>query len=195
MQSEMEKQEEIQLFNRFHAGDEAAGTEIVRRNERLALDYVARITRNGAFRDIHEDLTQAGIEGLLIARDRFEPNPSNEFSTYAFYWVRKSILETIGREKRFRSSHKLLSATNTDVENDEPSLPLEERFGCDDGTTDYECLLSDLEQVLTPFELYICKLIEQGKTMEAIGKSRNVSRQRIHQLLNQARSKIHREIM
>ena len=35
----------------------------------------------------------------------------------------------------------------------------------------YNPLERRLKTILTPFELYICHLAEQGKTMEAIGKS------------------------
>ena len=195
MQSKLKKQDEIQLFDRFHAGDEVAGQKIIQINSRIVLDYVARITRNGAFRTIRKDLIQSGIEGLLVARNRFKPNPSTEFSSYAYYWIRKYVLDAINRDTRFYSTHELMSGVNSEGEDEEILFSLEEKFGCDDDTTDYKILLSDLEKILTPFELCICKLIEQGNTMEAIGKSRRVSRQRIHQLLNRARSKIHEEIM
>ena len=88
---------------------------------------------------------------------------------------------------KFYNSHEL--QTNTKNEDGELSESLEEKFGRSDGSVDYTILWNDLKTILTPFELYICHLVEQGKTMEAIGKSRGVSRQRIH-----ARRKIQEEI-
>ena len=195
MQSELKIQDEIQLFHRFHAGDETAGREIIEINSRIVSDYVARIRRNGAFGTIREDLLQSGYEGLLVARNRFKPNLSTEFSTYAYYWVRKYVLDEIDRETNFYSTHEFMDGVNSVCEDDETPFSVEEKFGCDDGIIDYEILLCDLEKILSPFEFYICNLIGEGNTMEAIGKSRNVSRQRIHQLVRRVRSKIRQELM
>ena len=191
----MEKQHEVQLFNRFLAGDEAAGQEIIQMNSYIVSAYVAKITKGGAFKTIREDLNQSGIEGLIVARNRFNPNRSTDFSTYAFYWIRKYVLDAIYRETNFYSTHELMSGVNTAREDDERQISLEENFGYDDYSTEYAIFWSDLEKILTPSEFYICNLIEQGFTMEAIGKSRGVSRQRIHQLLNRARTKINQEII
>ena len=194
MKSRLDRQEEVRLFDRFHAGDKEAGDEIIQKHTDLVLSYVGKITRSGAFSNSREDLIQAGIEGLIIARDRFELERGNRFITHAYPWVRKYVNQMIDLEKRFYNSHELISQTNTKNEDGELSESLEEKFGCNDGSADYTMLWRDLKRILTPFELYICRLVEQGKTMEAIGKSRGVSRQRIHQLLKSARSKIQEKI-
>ena len=194
MKSRLDRQEEVRLFDRFHAGDKEAGNEIIEKNKGLVLDYVGKVTRSGTFSDLREDLIQSGIEGLITARDRFELERGNRFSTQAYPWVRKYVNQTIDREVRFYDSHELMNQTNTKNEDDELSGSLEEKFGCNDGSVDYTMLWNDLKTILTPFELCICHLVEQGKTMEAIGKSRGVSRQRIHQLLKSARSKIQEKI-
>ena len=194
MKSQLDKQEEVQLFDRFQTGDKEAGDEIIQQHMDLVLNYVGKITRNGAFSNLREDLIQSGIEGLITAQDRFELKRGNRFSTYAYSWVRKYVNQTIDREVRFYDSHELMSQANTKNEEEEFSESLEEKFGCNDGLVDYTILWNDLKTILTPFELYICHLVEQGKTMEAIGKSRGVSRQRIHQLLKSARSKIQEKV-
>ena len=194
MKSQLDKQEEVQLFDRFHAGDQEAGNEIIENNKGLVLDYVGKVTRSGAFSHLREDLIQSGIEGLITARDRFELARGNRFSTHAYSWVRKYVNQMIDVEMKFYNSHELINQTNTKNEDGELSESLEEKFGRSDGSVDYTILWNDLKTILTPFELYICHLVEQGKTMEAIGKSRGVSRQRIHQLLKNARRKIQEEI-
>ena len=194
MKSGLDKQEEIQLFNRFHAGDKAAGDEIIQKYMDLVSNYVRKITRSDAFRNLREDLIQSGIEGLIIARDRFELERGNRFITYAYSYIRKYVNQTVDIEKRFYNWHQLMSGGNTESEEDELSASLEETFGGNDKLIGHTILKSDLETILAPSELYICHLIEEGRTMEAIGKSREVSRQRIHQLLKSARSKIQQEI-
>ena len=72
MKLRLDRQEEVQLFGRFHAGDQEAGDKIIEKNKGLVLDYVGKVTQNGAFSDLHEDLIQSGIKGLIIARNRFE---------------------------------------------------------------------------------------------------------------------------
>ena len=195
MRLQLDSQEVIQLFNRFHAGDKGAGDEIIQEYMPLVLSYVGKVTRNGTFSDLREDLIQSGMEGLINARDRFELERGNRFSTYAHHWIRKYVNQTIDREVRFYASHELVSQTNSKNEEGEFSESLEERFGCNDGLVDYIMLWDDLEKILTPFELYLCRLVREGKTMEAIGKSRGVSRQRIHQLLKSARTKIQEKII
>ncbi|MCD6228129.1 MAG: sigma-70 family RNA polymerase sigma factor, partial [Candidatus Omnitrophica bacterium] len=46
-----------------------------------------------------EDLVQEGFLGILEAKERFDPSKKVKFSTYAFYWIKKKILEAIRKEK------------------------------------------------------------------------------------------------
>ncbi|HEC92577.1 MAG TPA: sigma-70 family RNA polymerase sigma factor [Candidatus Atribacteria bacterium] len=46
-----------------------------------------------------EDLIQEGFLGLLEAKKRFDLSKKVKFSTYAFYWIKKKILEAIQKEK------------------------------------------------------------------------------------------------
>ncbi|MCI1581429.1 MAG: sigma-70 family RNA polymerase sigma factor [Clostridium beijerinckii] len=42
-----------------------------------------------------EDLVQVGMEGLLIAAEKYDTYRENEFSTYAMWWIRQFILREI----------------------------------------------------------------------------------------------------
>ena len=184
---------DIQLFDRLRAGDKEAGDEIIEKHMGLVLDYVGKITGSGNFINLRDDLIQSGYEGLINARNRFESNQGNKFSTYAYPWIRKLVWEVINREKRFYDSHQLMSKANTESEGDELSASLDAKYN--DRLVDYAMLRSDLEKILTPSELYICHLIEQGYTLEDIGGLFGVSRQRIHQRLKSLRRKIQQEII
>ena len=179
MKARLDRQKEVQFFGRFHAGDEAAGDEIIKEYMGLVLGYVGKVTRNGAFSNLREDLIQSGIEGLITARDRFESDRANGFGTYAYYWIRKYVEERINAEKRFYARHQSINAANAENERQELSVSL-------DDTTPW----SDLEKILTQTELAICRLRHQGETMEEIGRLFGVSRQRIHQILEGAWHKI-----
>ena len=45
-----------------------------------------------------EDLVQAGYEGILIAHSKYDVSKGAKFSTYAHYWMMKSIYETVNEE-------------------------------------------------------------------------------------------------
>lgn len=45
-----------------------------------------------------DDLIQAGNLGLLEAAQRFDPERGVEFSTYAYYWIRKCIKRAVATE-------------------------------------------------------------------------------------------------
>lgn len=42
-----------------------------------------------------QDLCQAGVKGLIIAIDRFEPNRKFQLSTYGFFWIRHAIVRSM----------------------------------------------------------------------------------------------------
>ena len=178
MKSQLDKQNEVRLFDRFHAGDQEAGNEIVERNKGLVFYYVAKVTRTGTFSNLREDLIQSGLNGLIIARNRFESQRANGFGTYAYYWIRKCVEEWINADKQFYARHQFISKDDTENEEEFSTLLNDTTFW------------NDLGKILTPTELDICRLRYQGETMAGIGKLFGVSRQRIHQLLESARHKI-----
>jgi len=47
-----------------------------------------------------EDLIQSGMEGVLIAYNKFDPEAGTKFSTYAFPWIEKKIRATVDAQGR-----------------------------------------------------------------------------------------------
>ncbi|MCD6222044.1 sigma-70 family RNA polymerase sigma factor, partial [bacterium] len=73
------------------------------KNEKLYQDYLpliksiaSRYKKEGIS---FEDLVQEGFLGLLEAEKRFDSSKKVKFSTYAFYWIKKRILEAVRKEK------------------------------------------------------------------------------------------------
>jgi RNA polymerase sigma-32 factor len=86
----LSSEEQLDLARKVHHGDQNARTRLVECNARL----VAKIAHN--YRDFEnkwkEDLFQAGMMGLCVAVNRFDPNKGVKFITYAAWWIRQAIL-------------------------------------------------------------------------------------------------------
>lgn len=54
----------------------------------------ARVLERG-YRFDNEDLEAAGVEGLINALRRFDPDKGNRFATYANYWIVKLVNQTV----------------------------------------------------------------------------------------------------
>ena len=56
-----------------------------------------RVTERG-YRFSNEELEAAGVEGLVNALHRFDPQKGNRFSTYANYWITKLVNQAIRQQ-------------------------------------------------------------------------------------------------
>ena len=91
--------EELLLAQRIERGDLAAKTQMIECNLRLVF-AVARTYggRGVAF----EDLVQEGTLGLVRAVEKFDHRRSLKFSSYAVWWIRRSLMNAIGASRTIR---------------------------------------------------------------------------------------------
>ena len=82
---------ERELAIRIQAGDLAARDELVTGNLNLVRHFASKLTKSARHDLAFEDLVQSGIEGLLIAVDRFDHTRAFRFSTYAAFWIKQRI--------------------------------------------------------------------------------------------------------
>jgi RNA polymerase primary sigma factor len=67
------------------------------------LGLVRSVARTYSGRGVEfDELVQEGTIGLVKAVDRFDPARGRKFSTYAVWWIRNSMLESIRRSKTIR---------------------------------------------------------------------------------------------
>ena len=85
--------DELRLARRIERGDLAAKEELVTANLRLVSALAARYQGRGVPFD---DLVQEGAVGLLRAAERFDHRRELRFSTYAVWWIRRSLAEAVG---------------------------------------------------------------------------------------------------
>src|SRR4051812_46765532 len=84
--------EEIQLAKRIERGDLAAKREMIERNLRLVYSLAHRYRGRGA---PYDDLVQEGAIGLVRAVEKFDHRRALKFSTYAVWWIRRSLANAV----------------------------------------------------------------------------------------------------
>ena len=91
--------EEARLAARVTRGEEDAKREMIERNVGLVF-ALARSYRG--FSVPFEDLVQEGSIGLIRAVERFDHTRGVRFSSYASYWIRRSLLDALGAAQTIR---------------------------------------------------------------------------------------------
>ncbi len=125
----LDREEEKELTRRVKAGDQKAKEELVEHNLKLVVDIASN------YRELSldfPDLIQAGNLGLMKALKRFEPELGNKFSTYAYWWIRQSILRALDEQARtvrlpagisgLKRKINQLTREHRDREGEEPSV-------------------------------------------------------------------------
>lgn len=101
----LDANEEIELANRVQQGDPRALDRLVLHNTRFVISVAKRYQGRGT---PLSDLISEGNLGLIEAAKRFDPELGMRFTTYAVWWIKKSILESIDGE--IKNTHTSIDA-------------------------------------------------------------------------------------
>lgn len=119
-----------------------------------------------------EDLVQEGMIGLLEAKERFDESKGAAFSTYATFWIKKRIIESINKEVKETNKRveyndsidqKRKTSDNNEYPDDEKCIVIPEEFPAEE------------REVL---DLHF----NQGKTLSEMAAIKGLSRERIRQI-------------
>jgi RNA polymerase primary sigma factor len=88
---------EIDLAARIKMGDEEARNNLVEAN----LRFVVSVAKEYQSRGVPlADLISAGNMGLITAAERFDQDKGFKFISYAVWWIRQAILQTLAEQSR-----------------------------------------------------------------------------------------------
>jgi RNA polymerase primary sigma factor len=89
--------EEVALARRIKVGDEAARNQLVEAN----LRFVVSVAKDYQNRGVPlSDLISSGNMGLITAAERFDEEKGFKFISYAVWWIRQAILQTLAEQSR-----------------------------------------------------------------------------------------------
>jgi RNA polymerase primary sigma factor len=91
--------EEVRLVKRIERGDLRAKEEMIERNLRLVFALARPYRGRGVS---YDDLVQEGIVGLIRAVEKFDHRRGHKFSTYAVWWIRRSLHSAAGGARTIR---------------------------------------------------------------------------------------------
>ena len=91
--------EEVQLSKRVERGDECARRRLIESNLRLVVAIAKPYRGRGV--DLL-DLIQEGTCGLVRAVDKYDWRRDTKFSTYAAWWIRHGVVESLSRARAIR---------------------------------------------------------------------------------------------
>lgn len=98
-QRPLSRADEIRLAKRIERGDRNARRTMIESNLGL-VHAVARAYRGSGVP--YADLVQEGTIGLVRAVERFDHHRGLKFSTYAVWWIRRSILDAVAESDVIR---------------------------------------------------------------------------------------------
>lgn len=196
----LSKIEEYELCKKFKLKqDISARNKVITANLRFVVDIAKNYQNRGL---PLTELIAAGNMGLLYALDKFDYNKGFKFITYAVWWIRQYIQESI--KNKGKLSTEELPIENCQFKCDEDGVLIENKKNMDNflyeeyDNEDYEekqekilkLLLSCLDEREYQIIMSYYGINGKEKTLDEIGKKFRITKMRVQQLKERALTKM-----
>lgn len=144
--------EEKELAKKIKNGDKKSENKLIKSNLKFVITVAKQYQGHGL--DL-EDLVAFGNLGLIKAAKRFDENKGYKFISYAVWWIRQSILESLSKNSRIvrLPSNKINIKNNIDK--------IKNQFNNENGR---EPTVSELSELLNEQEESIKKALKTEDT-------------------------------
>lgn len=88
----LNREKEVKIYKDFSSSNTKTRNELITSNLRLVINVANNYRDKGV--DIDELICE-GNKGLVIASTKFNPSFDCKFSTYAYFWIKQAIIESI----------------------------------------------------------------------------------------------------
>ncbi len=93
----LSEKEEIELSKKIKKGDKKAKEKLIISNTKFVITVAKQYQNQGI---LFEDLVSEGNLGLIKAAERFDSTRGFKFISYAVWWIRQSIMESLANNSR-----------------------------------------------------------------------------------------------
>jgi RNA polymerase primary sigma factor len=187
--SPVSSNEETQLAMRVQQGDSRALELLVMHNTRFVISIAKKYQGRGT---PLSDLISEGNIGLIEAAKRFDPSRGLRFTTYAVWWIKKSILESVDGE--IKNTHTSIDAP---IGGEDEDFTIANRLKSDGRDTDHivedESKKIEVNRMLSQLKTREQEIIKslfgidtRALTIDEAGRKFGLTQQRIGQIRDTA---------
>jgi RNA polymerase primary sigma factor len=206
----LSKARERRLLRLCKRGDKKAKDELIESNLKFVFDIAKRYTGRGI--SIGE-LISEGNMGLMKAIDKFDENQDVKFISYAVWWIRHAMLDTIKKNKlityvEFEQEHsndrtienKVADEEDEMVSSDDMMFSNEHEESKHEANENQKKIISELIPVLSEREKFVIENYyglnnNDELTLLEIGNKLGLSSERVRQIKIKSLRKLRSKIM
>jgi RNA polymerase primary sigma factor len=201
----LSREEEFSLWERYRKNNDiGARDKLIKSN----LKFVASVARNYQGLGLsYADLIAEGNCGLLKAIDKFDYEKGYKTISYSVWWIRQSILEALKERAGIEGDslpQDFEKQNPYDDDEQETDDLIESEYIANNydelKTEEIKKVISSLIDCLNDREQYVISEYfglnaEEGKTLEEIGNSINLTKERVRQIKEKALKKLRSEAL